>query len=111
VSPTSTELVHEGGIKVAGSPLSMQLVRFLPVPERVQDHIASKNVIPEPVFFPADSPLPFARFACGEFLDLMLPTEVVRIATKNGQQFLHRVHYRDAATRDCAEVAFEAGGD
>jgi hypothetical protein len=49
------------------------------MPERVQDHILSKNVIPQPVFFPSDSPWPFACFASGELLNLMLPVAIVRI--------------------------------
>src|ERR1700683_1705278 len=77
------------------------LIRFLPVPEGVQEHIASKNVIPKPVLLPADSPLPFAHFAPGEFLDLVLPAAVVWITTKNGDQFCHRVRRWGTPPRDC----------
>jgi hypothetical protein len=77
--------------------------------ERVQDHIVSKDVVTQPVYLPADSPLPFARFVSGELRNLMLPASILWISAKNRQQTVHRVHHRRTAMRDFAKIPFEAG--
>jgi hypothetical protein len=50
--------------------------------------------------------LALSRLVASEFLYLVLAAPIMRIAAKDGHQFLDRIHDRGLAVRDFAKVAF-----
>lgn len=60
--------------------------------KRVQDYFFAKDVVPQPIFSPANSPLCLAGFEPDELLDVMLPAVVVRVFLKNCQKGLERFY-------------------
>src|ERR1022692_2933443 len=75
--------------------------------ERVHYDLRSKDVVPQTVFAPADSPLPFAGPEAGEFLDRMPAASVVRVFGEDGHQLLHRVHQDLIAFRGLPKIPLE----
>jgi len=60
----------------------------------VQDYLLAKNIVPQAVFSPADAPLSVPGLEPDKLLDLVLPAAVVRIFSKDRQQFFQCVQQR-----------------
>jgi len=61
------------------------------VAKGVQNYLLAKDIVPQAVFSPAETPLSIAGLKPGKLLDFVLPPAVVRIFLKDRQQFLHCV--------------------
>ena len=68
--------------------LEAGLIGFSAVAKRVQDYRLAKNIVPQAVISPADTPLPITGLEPGKLLDFVLPAAIVRIFLKDCQQFL-----------------------
>jgi len=67
------------------------LIGFSAVAKRVQDYRLAKNIVPQEVFSPADTPLFITGLEPGKLIDLVLLAAVVKIFSKDRQQFFHCV--------------------
>ncbi len=75
--------------------------------KRVQDYLPAENIVPQAVFSPADTPLSITGLEPGKLLDFVLPAAVVRIFSKDRQQFFRCVQKRCGSSCGLSKLSFK----